>query len=81
MRRVIKSIGVAGSAAALDTIVEVYVGNQSIGRFFNSATGAVQVDSGMFPMNAPVGPGAKVVARVTDAPASNPINIVVDFAP
>ncbi len=83
--RTLKKVGLAGSAAALDTEVELYVGSRSIGRFLNSATGAVLVDAHMYEVGGARGvdvpAGAKVTARVTDAPATNPINLSVEFNP
>jgi len=76
------SAGLAGSAAALDTIVDLYVGPTFIARLFNTATGAVLVDAHMFGIkNVFVPAGQRVQAKVVDAPASNPINIAIETTP
>jgi len=77
--RNIVAIGLAGSAAALDTKVRIMVGAHQVGEIFNSNTGAPDRDS-MFRIAAFVPAGSEVHAFVDDAPASNPINMAVDFA-
>jgi len=76
-RRIIAA-GLAGSAAALDTELEIMVGNTEVGRIYNSATGAPNRDS-MFRIGAPVPANLEVTARVVDAPVTNPINLAIDF--
>ena len=77
-RRRIVAVGLAGSAAALDTAVDVFVGNTKVGTLYNAATGAVTKDH-MFRIGTPVPGGQEVHLYVTDAPATNPLNAVVDF--
>jgi len=80
--RTIDSAGLAGSAAALDTIVDLYVGPTFIARLFNTAQGAVLVDAHMFGIkNVFVPAGQRVQAKVVDAPATNPINIAIETTP
>lgn len=77
--RTIVGVGLAGSAAALDTEVDIFVGQIRVGNIYNKATGAVTRDH-MFAMRSTVPPNQEVHAYVVDAPATNPINILVDFA-
>lgn len=77
--RTLVSIGLAGSAAALDTKVEVKVGTTSFGELYNAATGAVLRDH-IRRVGAPVPPNVPVHLYVTDAPGTNPINASLDFA-
>lgn len=80
--RTINAAGLAGSAAALDTIVDIYVGPTFVARLFNTATGAVLVNAHMFPVrNVFVPAGQRVQAKVVDAPATNVINLAVETTP
>lgn len=72
-------VGLAGSAAAMDTEIDIFIGQVRVGNVYNKATGAVTRDH-MFAMRAYVPPNQEVHAYVVDAPATNPINILVDFA-
>lgn len=76
-RRIV-AVGLAGSAAALDTETELFVGQVKIGNVFNSSTGAPNRDS-MYRMGALVPANQEVHLYVVDAPATNPINPAVDF--
>jgi len=76
-RRII-AIGLKGSAAALDTKIRLSVDAVQVGDIFNSGTGAPNRDD-MFRIGAIVPAGAEVHAFVEDAPATNPINLAVDF--
>jgi hypothetical protein len=74
--------GLAGSAAALDTIVDLYVGAVFVARMYNSATGAVLVDAHMYTMrNITVPAGVRLQAKVVDAPASNVLNMSLETDP
>ena len=77
--RILSGVGCAGSAAALDAKISVYVGTVKVGEFYNSATGAVLVNQHMFSMNAEIPPGDLIHAYVDDAPATNPLNVVVEL--
>lgn len=77
--RILSGVGVAGGTAALDTKLSVYVGTVKVGEFFNSAAGAVQVNSHMFAMNAEVPAGDLIHAYVDDAAPANSINVVVEL--
>jgi len=74
--RVLRSAGVAGSAAALDTRIGVMVGGVKIGQLFNGATGGVSGDRDMTDFgDAWIPPGESLAVLVEDAPATNPINL------
>lgn len=76
--RALTKIGVAGSAAALDTKVTLYVDTTYIGEFYNTATGAVLIDSAGIQLDYNFVPaGAQLHLYVTDAAATNPINVVL----
>ena len=77
--RILSGVGVAGSTAALDTKVSVYVGTVKVGEFYNSAAGAVLVNQHMFAMNENIAAGDLIHCYVDDAPATNPINVVVEL--
>jgi len=77
--RTLVAAGLAGSAAAGDTVVELYVGTTLVAVLYNLATGFPNRDS-LMRIGAVVPAGVEVVARVTDAPATNAINLVLDFA-
>lgn len=77
--RIIVAAGLAGSAAALDTKIDIFVGNVKVGDMYNSGTGAPNRDS-MFRVGYPVAAGAPISAIITDAPATNPINLALDLA-
>ena len=77
--RRIRSAGLAGSAAALDTKVDVMIGAVKVGEMYNTSTGAVSRDADMFNFGSMVPPGTEVHFFVVDAPATNPINLTVDF--
>jgi len=76
--RRIKSGGLAGSAAALDTLVRILVGSTRVADLYNQATGAVAADASMFEINSIVPRGVEISAMVVDAPATNPINLALD---
>lgn len=79
-QRVLNSIGLAGSAAALDTKVDVFIGQNKVGELYNSSLGAVQRNTDMFRVGQVVPGGTPISVIVTDAPATNPINMVVDLS-
>lgn len=80
--RAINTIGLAGSAAALDTLCELFVETVKVGEFYNSATGAVLMDAHGQSLGAVfVPPGSKLHLYVTDAPATNPINAIIEWTP
>lgn len=79
MDRTITGIGIAGSAAALDTEVELFVGTEKIGNFYNKAAGAVLMDAHRVVLEADCEAGAMLHLYVVDAPATNPINVQIEW--
>lgn len=74
--RVLRSAGVAGSAAAQDARVGVLVGGVKIGQLYNGATGGVSGDRDMTDFgDAWIPPGESLSVLVEDAPATNPLNL------
>jgi len=77
--RTLTKIGLAGSAAALDTEVELFVGTEKIGNYLNKATGAVLMDAHGINLEADVPEGSMLHAYVTDAPTTNPVNVTIEW--
>lgn len=76
--RRLRGMAVAGSAAALDTTVDLYIDQYHVGKFYNSATGAPIIDQHMVPLKGNLVPaGATIACIVSDAPATNPINVIL----
>ena len=79
--RALTGIALAGSAAALDTKIGLYIDDVYIGSFLNSATGAVLLDAHLRPLDRNyVPPYAQIHAIVEDAPATNPINLTITWS-
>lgn len=76
--RKVMLVGLAGSAAALDTAVRLLARNVEIAFLYNAATGAVLRDH-MFSVGERIPPGIELIARVEDAPATNAINFAADI--
>ena len=78
--RVIRAIGVAGSVAAHDFWVDVFIGNHSVGTFYNTQFGIVELgmNTDMIPVgNQYVPPGDKIaVIAGINAGAGN-VRIVI----
>lgn len=75
--RYVTGFGLAGSAAALDTKVELFIDTVKIGDFYNSGTGLPNNDS-ILPLDKLFCPaGALVHVYITDAPVTNPINCIL----
>lgn len=79
-QRTILAAGLAGSAAALDTKIGLFVGAVRVGEMYNTSLGAVQRNADMFRVGYRVPAGMPISAIVEDAPATNPINLTLDFA-
>lgn len=76
--RVIREAGLAGSAAALDTRIGVFIGGVKVGQLFNKATGHVLADAHMADFGDALIPAGEALALlVEDAPATNPINFTI----
>lgn len=76
--RTLRSIGLAGSAAAGDSQVRVLVDQREIATVFNSATGFPNRDD-LKAVGERIPGGSEVSVIVTDAPATNPLNLMVEF--
>lgn len=73
--RTLAEVGIAGSAAALDTKIGIFVGGSKIGQLFNQGTGGIQNDRDMNDFSDAFIPAGEALAlMVEDAPATNPIN-------
>lgn len=77
--RDLTGIGVAGSTAGLDTLLELFVGTEKIGEFYNSAPGMVLMDAHMMDIDADVPEGELLHLYVVDPPVTNPINVVLTW--
>ena len=73
------SVGLAGSAAALDSRVDIMIGEVKVGELYNSSTGAVQKDTDMFRGGGILQGGTPISIIIVDAPATNPLNVTCDF--
>lgn len=78
--RRIAAIAVTGSAAAADTEIEIFIGPVRIGVMKNTNTG-YPTDDDFVGCNELVPAGAKIQAKVVDAPASNPIVVLMAVSP
>lgn len=75
--RQLRGMAVAGSAAAGDTVLQLFVDQHLIGDFHNLATGFPTRDH-IVPLPGNYVPaGATVACIVKDAPATNPINVIL----
>lgn len=77
--RTLTGIGVAGSTAALDSEIELFVGIRKVGNYMNKAAGAVLMDAHRVELDAEVDAGEMLHAYVTDAPATNPLNVMIEW--
>jgi len=78
--RMLTGFGLKGSAAAIDTKVELFIGTVKIGEFYNTGTGLPDNDD-IVPLDGNyVPPNELIHVYVTDAPATNPINGVLTWA-
>lgn len=76
--RVLRGLAVTGSAAVGDARVSVKVGNTVVATLYNTATGFPTNDASKFPTSFAVPPGSPLSVEVTDAPATNPLNLLLD---
>ena len=76
--RVIRQIAVCGSAAAGDSRISLKVGQVEVADKYNTTTGFPTRDH-LVGGGASVPAGAPISAVVTDAAASNPLNILIDL--
>lgn len=75
--RVLTAFGLQGSAAALDTEVELFIDEVRVGNFYNTNLGVPNNDSLMDIEDLGVPAGAQLRCIVRDAAATNPINAMV----
>lgn len=76
--RRLRAIALAGSAAAGDSEVQILINTTEVARKFNSATGFPTRDH-LVAVNVRVPAGSEVAAIVVDAPATNPLNLLLEF--
>lgn len=76
-RRIV-GFAVTGSAAAGDAAVDLKVGQFVVSTKYNTTTGFPTRDH-MVPLNAVVPAGELISCIVTDAPGTNPLNILIDI--
>lgn len=74
--RAITGLGVTGSAAAGDSAIDLLVNLQRALRKYNQTTGFPNMDN-VQPLSVYVPAGAKISAPVVDAPATNPLNLLI----
>ena len=75
--RKLSGLALAGSAAAGDFAGDLYIDQYYVGRFYNLATGWPTRDH-LVPLKGnAVPPGSTIAFVVADAPATNPINIIL----
>ena len=77
--RILRRAALAGSAAAGDSRVGISVGGVPVGRLHNVGTGFPNSDRDMRSMgDAFIPAGEALAALVEDAPATNPLNLLVE---
>lgn len=77
--RTLIGIGTAGSAAPLDTELELFIGIRKVGNYMNKAVGAVLMDAHRVQLDAEVEAGEMLHLYVTDPPVTNPINVSLEW--
>jgi len=77
--RVLRALGLTGSAAAGDSALDIYIGTVRVATIYNSATGFPTNDAAKFPCSYAVPMSTPVSVIVVDAPATNPLNLLIDL--
>jgi len=77
--RVLRALALTGSAAAGDTVADIKVANRVVATLVNTATGFPTADASQFKTSYAVPAGAPVSVIITDAPATNSINLLIDL--
>ena len=77
--RTLNGIGTRGSAAAGDTMFEVFIDEVRVGNFYNISTGFPNNDDIAALDQLIVPAGAQLRAIVRDAATTNPINVTVEL--
>jgi len=76
--RTLRAVGLAGSAAAGDAQVAILINQTEVARVYNNATGFPNADS-LKHVGAQVPANAEISVVVTDAPATNPLNLLLEL--
>lgn len=77
--RFLTGFALKGSAASNDTKVSLFVDTVKVGEFFNGNTGFPNMDD-VIPLDGNFVPaGAQLHIYVDDAPATNPINLIITW--
>jgi len=76
--RRLRSVALRGSAAAGDTKVSISVNQTEIASIYNSGTGFPNRDD-LKGVGESIPPQSEISAVITDAPATNPINLMLEF--
>ena len=76
--RTLRAMALTGSAAAGDSAIDIKVANRTVASLFNTNTGFPTNDADKFDTQFAVPAGAPVSVIVTDAPATNPLNLLID---
>lgn len=77
--RALTGFALCGSAAAADTKISLYVDTVKIGEFYLITTGVPTMDH-LIPLdNNFVPAGAQIHVYVDDAPATNPVNVLLTW--
>jgi len=76
--RVLTGLALRGSAAAGDTVVDLMVDETRVAQLVNNATGFPDNDD-MVEVSVIIPANAELSAIITDAAATNPINLRVDL--
>lgn len=76
--RRLRSVALKGSAAAGDTRVSISVNQREIASIFNSGTGFPNRDD-LKAVGEAIPTNAEISAIIQDAPATNPINLMLEF--
>lgn len=77
--RILRGAALTGSAAAGDSKIDLYIDVVKIADIYNVTTGFPTKDH-FFPLgDLPVPAGSDISAIVTDAPGTNPLNLLLDI--
>lgn len=78
--RKLDGLAYVGSANVGDTVVEIFVQGQSVGKYANSSTGVgVDKQKDVMPLNIRVPANALIEAKVTDAASTNAVVLQLEF--
>lgn len=76
-RRIV-GLAVTGSAAGGDAAVDLKIGSITVASKYNTTTGFPTKDH-VVPINAFIPPGELISCVVTDAPLTNPLNVLIEI--